>query len=165
MNIALCGMMGCGKSTVAKIVSKKYGLPLIDTDKLIVEKYGTIADIFACKGEEYFRKIEAETIAEYCAKDSNAVIALGGGAVLREENVVNLKHNGKIVYMRTQESNLAKRLENTADRPLLNGTMRDIIGELLSKRTIVYESVADKIIDTDELKPEQIADAIVETML
>lgn len=165
MNIALCGMMGCGKSTVAQIISRKYGLPLIDTDEIIAKKYGTIADIFEQKGEEYFRKIEAETIAEFCIKDIGAVIALGGGAVLAEENVRNLKVNGKIVYLRTKEENLTKRLLNTTDRPLLKGTMRDIIADILLKRTPVYESVADIVVDTDELSPEKIADVIGERIL
>lgn len=165
MNIVLCGMMGCGKSTVAKILSEKYGFNLIDTDALIVEKYGVIADIFAEKGEEYFREIESQIILEYCSKTAGSVIALGGGAVLMEENVRNLKTNGKIVYLRTEEENLAKRLKNTTDRPLLRGTMRDVIGEILTKRAPIYERAADKIVDTDDLSPEIIADIIVRTVL
>ena len=161
MNIALCGMMGCGKSTVAKILSEKYNFKLIDTDEIIVKKYGVISDIFDKMGEEYFRKIEAQVISRFCTSDSKAVIALGGGAVLREENVNNLKANGKIVYLRTEGANLAKRLKNTTDRPLLRGTMCDIIDEILAKRAPIYENVADLIVDTDGLLPEEVAEAIV----
>ena len=106
MNIALSGMMGCGKTTVARILAEKFNLPLKDTDEIIVERYGVIADIFAEKGEEYFRKIEAEVIAEISEKDGNFVFALGGGAVLSEENVRNLNRHGNIVYFRTKEENL-----------------------------------------------------------
>ncbi len=165
MNIALCGMMGCGKTTVAKILAEKFNKSLKDTDEIIVGRYGTIADIFAQKGEEYFRKIEAEVIAEISSKDGNFVIALGGGAVLREENVRNLKRYGKIVYLRTEEENLVKRLEKTTDRPLLQGTMRDRISQIMRFRAPIYENAADFVIDTDGLSPQKIAIKIGEIIL
>lgn len=165
MNIALCGMMGCGKSTVAKILSQKLNLPLIDTDEIIVSRYGAISDIFDSKGEEFFRDLESQTIAKVCAKKGDCIIALGGGAVLREQNVRNLKSCGKIFFLRTKEENLVKRLENSNDRPLLRGTMRDIIAQILSKRTPIYEKAADEIIDTDGLTPNEIAEVIGEKLL
>lgn len=165
MNIALCGMMGCGKTTVANIISNKYHLPLIDTDAIIVKRYGAISDIFATEGEQYFRRIEADTILECCSQDGNFVIALGGGAVLNEKNVLNLKNGGKIVYLRTKEENLAKRLKNSTDRPLLKGTMRDIITDILAKRAPIYERVADIIVDTDALSAEEVADVIARNVL
>ena len=165
MNIALCGMMGCGKTTVAKILSENYSLPLIDTDAKIVESYGKISDIFDEKGEQYFREIESRIIAKYCTQDKNFVIALGGGAVLNDINVLNLKKSGKIVYLRTKAETLAERLKNSTDRPLLRGTMRDIIDEILSKRAPIYERAADLCVDTDNLSPEKIACIIAEELL
>lgn len=165
MNIALCGMMGCGKTTVAAVLAEKYNLPLKDTDEIIVNRYGEISDIFARKGEDYFRKLESEVIAEICEKDGNFVIALGGGAVLSNKNVCNLKRYGKIVYLRTKEENLVKRLKKTSDRPLLQGTMRDRISQILSVRAPIYENAADFVIDTDGLSPQEIAIKIGEMIL
>lgn len=165
MSVALCGMMGCGKSTVAKILSAKYNLPLIDTDEIIVRENGEISDIFALKGEEYFRDLESSVIEKICALEGSFVIALGGGAVLREENVRNLKKHSFLIYLRAKEQNLVKRLEKTDDRPLLHGTMSDRVHQILSKRATIYESVADKTIDTDDLTPEEIAKIIGETTL
>lgn len=165
MSVALCGMMGCGKTTVAKIIAQKYGVQLIDTDEIIVRRFGPISDIFAEKGEEYFRRLESAVIAEICVDASQKVVALGGGAVLEDENVRNLKKCGKIVFLRTEEQNLAKRLENSTDRPLLQGTMRDKIRQILLKRTPIYENAADYIIDTDGLTPEETAKIIGEKFL
>lgn len=165
MNIALCGMMGCGKTTVAKILAEKLNATLIDTDEIIVSRYGVISDIFEKYGEEYFRNLEEEVIAEVSAKDGNFVIALGGGAVLREQNVSNIKRFGQIVYLRTKVENLTKRLKNGTGRPLLQGTMCDIIGQILQKRAPIYEQVADKILDTDGLTPNEVAIKIREMNL
>lgn len=165
MNIALCGMMGSGKTTIAKILSEKYGLRLIDTDAIIVKKHGAISEIFAKNGEQYFRDLETKVIEEFCSECGNLIIALGGGAILKEANVKILKSSGKIVYLRTKEENLLKRLQNSTDRPLLNGTMSDIISKILRERSPIYENAADKIIDTDGLPPEKIADIIAEALL
>lgn len=164
MNIALCGMMGCGKTTVARIIAQKYGRPLIDVDCEIVKSFGPIQSIFSERGEEFFRKIESQTIDKICSEHSQAVIALGGGAVLRRENIERLKSCSKLVYLRTKAENLVKRLENTDDRPLLNGTMRDRVIEILAERAPVYERAADKIIDTDGLSPENVAEAVWESV-
>ncbi|HPY86244.1 MAG TPA: shikimate kinase, partial [Ruminococcus flavefaciens] len=77
MTIFLCGFMGCGKSTIGKLTAKKLGCGFYDTDELIVESQKmSIPDIFAEKGEPYFRQVEAETIRSMCGK--SAVIACGG---------------------------------------------------------------------------------------
>lgn len=165
MNIALCGMMGCGKSTVAKIIARDYGYTLIDTDSLIEEKYGPISAIFEREGEAFFRATESEIIAQNCANCDKCVIALGGGAVLKEENVKALKSCAKLIYLRASEENLVKRLENSADRPLLKGTMRDRVAEILGKRERIYASVSDFAVDTDGLTPGEIAKKVLEYML
>lgn len=165
MSVALCGMMGCGKTTVAKIIAQQFNVPLIDTDEIIVRRFGSISDIFAEKGEEYFRRLECAVIAETCLDDAQKVIALGGGAVLKAENVRNLKRYAKIVFLRTKEENLVKRLANSNERPLLQGTMRDRISQILQERKPIYENSADEIIDTDNLKPEEIARIIGEKFL
>ena len=162
MNAVLCGMMGCGKSTVAAALSSLYNLSAVDTDALIVERFGEINKIFESKGEAYFRDLEAEITAEVAKKYQNAVISLGGGCVLRQENVKNLKATGKIFYLRATAETLISRLKGDTTRPLLKGGVEERVKTILAARASVYESVADYIIDTDGLTPEAIAQKIKE---
>lgn len=164
MNIVLCGMMGCGKTTVASALSKLYNLERVDTDELIVSRYGEINGIFAEHGEEYFRDLESGITAEVSEKYENAVISLGGGCVLRKENVDCLKKSGKIFYLRAKAETLIKRVEGDTSRPLLKGGADEKIRAILAKRASVYENAADFIIDTDELTPECIACIVWESV-
>jgi shikimate kinase len=91
----------------------------------------------------------------------NAVISLGGGCVLRKQNVEYLKRNGKIFFLRTGLDTLIKRVEHDHSRPLLKGDAKQKMTDLLAVRTPIYESVADVIIDTDGLKPDEIAKKIM----
>ena len=95
MNVVLCGMMGVGKTTIGAYLAQALGLCQVDTDDLIVKKYGDISTIFERRGEEYFRAIETEIVRELVQEDG-LVISVGGGLVLKEENVSLLKKNGKI---------------------------------------------------------------------
>lgn len=156
MNIVLCGMMGCGKTSVAAEL-KKFGYTCVDTDALIVERYGNINNIFAAHGEAYFRDIEAQITAEVAKKYENAVISLGGGCVLRDENIKNLKASGRIFYLRATAKTIIKRLEGDTTRPLLKGGLEEKVNSILSARAHIYEDVADCIIDTDDKTCEQIA--------
>ncbi len=163
MNIVLAGMMGCGKTTVAEILSRKLGKKSVDTDAEIVKKHGGIADIFSKYGEERFRDIEAETVKDVASFDG-VIIATGGGCLLREENVREFKKRGKIVYLRTLPETLIKRVEGDTERPLLAGGAAEKIKSILPVRAPVYESAADIIIDTDNLTPEEVADKITEIL-
>ena len=162
MNIVLCGMMGSGKTTVAEALNKAYGLTVADTDALIVERYGSIDKIFAEHGEGYFRDIEAEICREAAKNYADAVISLGGGCVLRAENVKNLTQTGKIFYLRARAETIIERLRGDMTRPLLKGNLEERVNGILAQRAHVYEGVADAVIDTDGLTPEQIAKKIKE---
>ena len=99
MNIVLIGFRGTGKSTVGRLLAKHLERDFIDSDKYIEDSTEkTIKSIFEEDGEEGFRKIEADTIAEL-SKADNKVISTGGGAVLKEDNVRNLKDNGFLVLL------------------------------------------------------------------
>lgn len=162
MNVILCGMMGCGKTTVSLALAKRLGWERVDTDELIVSRYGKIADIFAKQGEGYFRGLETQVAAELSQKD-RLVISTGGGFVLKEENVKLLKEKGVIVYLQASLSTLVKRLREDVDRPLLQGGegLEKRLISLLSARAPIYESVADYTVHTDEKTPEEIANEIV----
>ena len=160
MNVVLCGMMGCGKTAVSKAYSAIYGVEKVDTDEVIVERHGDISAIFATKGEQAFRDVETQVTKEVASAYDNAVISLGGGCVLRSENVQALKQTGKIFYLRTKAETIIQRLKGDSTRPLLQGNLEERVNTILSDRSSVYESVADCIIDTDGLTPEEIAKKI-----
>ena len=137
-NIILIGMPGCGKSTIGKMLAKKLGKEFIDADEEIIKKANmSIADIFLSQGEDGFRKIEAEVLAEIAQK-SNLVIATGGGCVTREENYPSLHQNGTIYWIQRDISSLP-----TEGRPL---STRGCLSDMYTVRKPMYERFADKII-------------------
>lgn len=140
-NIILCGMPSSGKSTIGKMLSEKLGLEFLDSDREIERKYNkSPKDIILSLGEEAFREIESEVIRELAIK-SGRVIALGGGGVLREENVINLKRNGTIVYIKRSLNKLI-----CDDRPL---SQKEGVAKLFEKRKHIYESVSDIIVENN----------------
>lgn len=138
-NIVLTGMPGSGKSTVGKLLGID-GYEFFDTDAEIEKRCGcTIKELIAEKGEKYFRDLESEVISDI-SKESGRIIATGGGAVLREENVRALKRNGKVFFLNAELS----RLVATDDRPLSN--TREKLEKLYSERIDIYKATADLIV-------------------
>lgn len=157
--IALCGFMGCGKTTVANALSSKYNLRHIDTDKFIEESQGmTISKMFEKYGEQYFREKEFESISKLSLSNA-CVLSLGGGAVMSERNVDVLKANGySIVFIDTDLSVIKRRLRNDTTRPLLKSGNIDM---LYAKRLATYISVADLIIECKDESSDTVADKII----
>ncbi len=138
-NIVLTGMPGSGKSTVGKLINID-GYEFIDTDEQIEKRCGcTIKELIAVKGETYFRDLESEVIRDV-SSESCRVISVGGGAVLREENVKYLKRNGKLFFINAD----IKRLRATDDRPLSDTYEK--LAKLYSERMSIYQSTADVIV-------------------
>ncbi len=162
MNIVLCGMMGAGKTTVGILISDLTGMRWYDTDDLITDKYGKIADIFEYHGEERFRAIETE-IVHRVAKEDNCVISTGGGCVLRPENSAAFKEGGgKIVFLKVDIKVLFERTGHTGDeRPLLKNTTFEKMKALLDVRTPIYESCADYTVDTNGKSAKKVAIEII----
>jgi len=134
-NIVLTGMPGSGKSTVGKYLAETLNRTFIDTDEEIVKRTGRqISDIFREIGNDGFRRIEAEVIARVSSENQGAVIATGGGAILRDDNVRALRRNGKIYFLNRPLENIVP----TADRPLaldraaLEARFRERYGRYLS---------------------------------
>lgn len=161
MNIILAGMPGCGKSTVSAALESYFGFKAVDTDGLIVQKYGPIPEIFEKFGEEGFRLRESEAVKSLKGCDGFA-IATGGGCLLREENVRAFKECGKIVYLRTSLEELEKRLQGDNTRPLLAGDLKKKLAGLYRGRSGVYGAAADITVDTDGLTPREICQRIME---
>lgn len=142
-NIVLTGMPSCGKSTIGKRLVDELGMQFVDTDEEIVKLAGKpIPQIFEDLGESGFRDIESEAIAAASAKQ-NQVIATGGGAILREQNVTLLKGNGTIYFI-DRPLNL---LITTNDRPL-SSNREDLI-KRYNERYNIYCNTADMNIKND----------------
>lgn len=139
-NIVLIGMPACGKSTIGKIIAEKTGRPFYDTDALIEEKTGCHpSEIIKGRGEAAFRDIEAEVVRQVSAL-SGAVIATGGGAVLREDNRKNLHKNGVVWFIDRPLELLAF----TSDRPL--SSTREALNKRYNERLPIYTATADYIV-------------------
>lgn len=142
--LILVGLSGSGKSTLARALGHKLGLPALDTDRMIEEREGRlIAEIFAQDGEERFRAIEAELICLACSRP--AVVATGGGAVLRPENRLAMRRKNLVIWLDPPVPLLARRLaqhQHTEDRPLLRGDVEARLEGLLAARHTLYATVA-----------------------
>lgn len=116
-NIILCGFMGCGKSTVGRVLAQMTGRTLVDTDTYIEAQAGmTVSAIFARFGEADFRRREREACAAL-AGESDLVIAAGGGALTFSENVRALSATGDIVLLEVSAETVLKRLAGDTTRP------------------------------------------------
>lgn len=162
-NLILIGFMGTGKSTVGALCAERLGYVFCDADTLIVKRAGlTISEIFASEGEAGFRTRERAVIADL-AVAGNQVIATGGGAILDEENALQLRGAGSIAALRARPETILKRVGATDTRPLLSAADNpaERVASLLEERAPAYAEHADRCFDTDHASPEEIAATIV----
>lgn len=165
MNIIFIGFRGTGKTTIGKILAQHLGKEFIDADEYLEQKHGrTIKDIFAEGGEPLFRDIEVQTIAELCRLDDK-VIATGGGVIIREENIRNLRKNGIIILLDADVNTLHKRIHEDAQtrqkRPnLTNLNAYEEIEYLLAYRRPLYDRIADFVINTASMSKHDAANKI-----
>ena len=180
MIIALTGFMGCGKSSVGRELSTLLGIPVIDLDKYIEQSAGKrIPDIFAESGESCFRKLETFCLSEVlfaqtnlpsssCSEDGTVsedtspeqsfILSLGGGTIVRPENVEMIRERCRVFFLRATVETLRLHLGGEqSQRPLLRSGGFEA---LLQERAPLYAAAADYIIDTDNLSPMQIAGII-----
>ena len=162
-NIVLIGFMGSGKSTVAKELKIRYGMEIVEMDKLISDREGmSIADIFKTHGEQYFRNAETELLKEMQTK-SNTVISCGGGTPLRECNVTEMRKIGKIVWLTATADTIYGRVKDNHDRPLLENNMNpDYIRKMMEDRHDRYAAASDIIVETDGKSMNEICDKIID---
>lgn len=161
--VVLVGPMGAGKSTVAALLGKAWGVAVRDTDADIEAAEGrSISDIFVESGEAHFRELEVAAVARAVA-EHDGVLALGGGAVLREETREVLA-GLPVVFLRVGLADAVKRVGMGAGRPLLFGNVRARIRATLEERAPVYESVATLVVDTDGRTPDEVTGEVVERL-
>ena len=142
-NIVLIGMPSAGKTTVGAALARRLGRRFIDTDAETARRVGmAVPDFIRTRGIDAFREAEAQTVRAV-APECGAVIAVGGGTILREENVTALRHNGRLLWLRRSLS----LLHPSADRPLSDS--KEKLRELEAERTPLFRAAADGIIDGD----------------
>lgn len=158
-NITLIGMPGCGKSTVGVLLAKRLGYGFIDTDILIqISNRKTLAEIIAEQGYLTLRQLEEKVLLSLASVQQ--VFATGGSAVYSLAGIANLKQLGPLIYLRTSLPVLQQRVGDTVQRGVASApgmSFEDIYAE----RCPLYEQAADKIIDCDDLNPDQVVDKIV----
>lgn len=161
--VVLVGPMGAGKTTVAGLLARGWGVGVRDTDADVEATTGrTVADIFVESGEAFFRDLERTAVSE-ALRTHDGVLALGGGAVL-DEGTRELLAGHPVVFLRVGLSDAVKRVGLGTSRPLLLGNVRSRIKALLDERTPIYESVATITVDTDQRPPQDVADEIMKVL-
>ena len=153
--------MGAGKTVVSNELAIRTKRRCVSTDELIEKKEGRlISEIFRDSGEEYFRRMEQEVIRDLASQE-DLIIDCGGGVVLQQENINNLKKNGVLFYLAASPGVIYERIKNAAHRPLLNvQDPRFAIQEMLEKRVSLYQQ-ADCTLDTDGKSAAETADEIL----
>ena len=158
-NIVLVGMMGSGKSSIGKLLSKKTGLDFIDIDALIEKKENkSITEIFKLNGEKYFRDLE-EKISIKKLKEYNNVISLGGGAFLNAKIRKQSSLNSITVWLNWKTSTLIDRIKDSKKRPVVTNLKANEIKGLIEERSKVYNS-SDYKVNCDKLSKSEIVDKI-----
>lgn len=159
--MALIGMMGSGKSTVGLWLARSEGLRFVDLDAAIEEREGrSISEIFAADGEERFRDIEQEVLAQCLESSEQLVVSCGGGVVLRPKNRAQLRDRAWVCWLRASIDTLGQRVSSGDSRPLLGDDPIADLTAISSARSDLYTETAHEIVDVDGLEAEQVAEQI-----
>ena len=161
MNIALIGFRGAGKTTIAKLLARKLDKKLVSTDEEIEKKTKVGIEKFVKKyGWDKFRDIESEVV-EYLSDLDECVFDTGGGIVMRNENIINLKKSSLLVLLTADIKTITERLMKSKRPALTKKNYIDEIRDVLQEREHRYKNAADYAIDTSRLSPEEVCDLIM----
>ena len=162
MNIVLIGYRGTGKTSVGMVLAKKLNRTLVEVDAEIVKKAGmSIPEIVKKNGWDHFRDLESQAIEELKDKEG-LIIDTGGGIILRESNISNLKKNGKIFWLKASVPTIINRIKDDTNRPSLTSkSFTEEVEDVLKERLPKYKKAAQYIIDTENKGIEEIADEIL----
>ena len=168
--IVLVGLMGTGKTTIARGLAHHFSADVLDTDKM-VEQHArrSVRDIFARDGEETFRDIESAVLGECLRTPGNAVVAGAGGIVLRELNrdALNAARGSgdvAVVWLHARPEVLIARTAKGSHRPLLDGDREGTLRQMAEERAPLYSAVADVVVDVSERSPESVIALIIEAL-
>lgn len=158
LTIYLCGFMGCGKTTVGRILAEKTGCSYIDMDAYIEKTEGmTIPEIFAQKGEPYFRNAETEAVKALGEK--GGVIACGGGAMLKDINAEIAAKLGTVVFIDTPYDVCYDRINGDTNRPIVMANTKESLKEIYDSRAPIYKAHSQVTADGTGT-PDEIAKAV-----
>ncbi|MFD6418732.1 shikimate kinase [Streptomyces sp. NPDC060194] len=161
--VVLVGPMGVGKSTVGAVLAERLGVGYRDSDEDIVAAEGrAISDIFVDDGEDHFRALERAAVAA-ALREHTGVLALGGGAVLAEETR-ELLAGRPVVFLDVEVGEAVRRVGLNQARPLLAVNPRQQWRTLMDARRPLYTEVARAVVATDGLDPDEVADAVLDTL-
>jgi shikimate kinase len=155
-HVVLVGPMGVGKTTVGRRLARELQRPFADADEQLELRAGrTIPVMFRDDGEQAFRRLESEVLADLLGRPDPLVVAAGGGVVTRPENRALLGRRAFVVWLRASPAFLAARADPT-HRPLLAGDPDPAatLERLIAARTPLYEEVADAIVDVEPFHAE-----------
>ena len=158
-NLVFLGMMGSGKTSIGKIVSKKLDLEFIDVDQEIEKELNmNISKIFQNKGEKYFREVE-ETITLKILKNKKTVVSLGGGAFLNNKIKREILDKHISFWLNWEPKTLIKRIKNSKKRPLALNASKNELHKLIKNRYLIYSNAQHKI-ECEKLTKNEIVDKI-----
>lgn len=154
--------MGCGKSTIGKVLASRLNMPFIDLDDEIIRREGrSIADIFATDGEKGFRLKELLHLREVLDEHEDMVLSLGGGAVTTPECAELIHNRTTCIWLQASAETVQKRTgKRLGNRPLLDGADLDRIREMMARRDSAYRNAAHIQVDTDILGIYGVADMV-----
>ena len=163
-NVVLIGFMGTGKTSTGRMLAAKLGCAFIDMDQKIEEEAGiSIPEMFAQKGEAYFREKERQLVT-YLAGRRNAVISTGGGTVKDPENMRQFRKTGVVICLTASVDAVLERTSHRGSRPVLDqadqGDRRAAVAGLMKERQELYAH-ADYMVDTSRLSPMQVTEEIL----
>ncbi len=163
-NIVLTGFMGTGKTSTGRLLASRLGYAFLDLDVEIEKKFNMkIPDMFAQKGEAYFRACERQVVQE-ASKRQHAVISTGGGVVKNPDNIRDLRQNGLIVCLTADIDTILLRTGKRGERPVLDkedqGNRRAAVEKVMQERAGLYAD-ADVTIDTSHVTPLRAAEQII----
>lgn len=160
-NIALCGFMGTGKSSVGRIVAEQLHFAFLDTDTVIEARAGkSISKIFEEDGEAFFRELERKIVKELSQR-TRTVISTGGGLVVDPENMASLKEHACVVCLWASPAAIYARVKNQNHRPLLQAPEPiEKIEQLLKERAPFYKQ-ADVLLNTEIRSPREVAQQVL----
>ena len=160
-NIVLVGMMGSGKSHIGRKLARRLKWQFVDTDRRLERSVGmSIAEFFSEMGEEAFRQVESEVLADLLQR--NQVVSTGGGVVLSQKNRDLLKTNTDNIYLKADFETLYQRIAADRDnqRPLFLNNSKEELAAIFQERQAWYEEVASLILDVTKLSPEEIIEEL-----
>ena len=164
--LLLVGMMGAGKTTVARLAARRLRWAYVDTDGEITRSTGaTVPELFARHGEGRFREEEARALDAVLGRPGPLVVSVGGGAVLDPANRRRLREAGTVVWLRARPATLLARVHDGAGRPLLAGDSPEdralTLERLEAERRPLYAEVAHEVVDVDHLDAERVTDRLL----